>query len=151
MNCKEIKTLLSVCLDNELKKDEENLVIEHLKTCKNCSLELDKFKQIQKLFSYKEKVEPAPFFETRLFNRIHKKEHAIGLSRVVKRIIYAGGGLLFISTVLILSMFLIPKNHIYEEIQKYVFQETLDSVNKRIPLESEITNEDVISFVIYNG
>ena len=151
MNCKEIKILLSAYLDNEPEKDEGNLVSEHLKTCKNCSLELEKFKQVGELFSCKEKVEPAPFFETRLFNRIHQKESAVGLSKTVKRTISVGLGFLFISAVFILSLSLIPKNHSYEEIQKYVLQETLDSVDKRIPLESEITNEDVISFVIYNG
>jgi predicted anti-sigma-YlaC factor YlaD len=70
MNCKKIRILLSAYIDRELAGKEEESVNEHLKVCRDCSEELEYLKQTKKLFLYKEKVEPPPFFETRLFNRI---------------------------------------------------------------------------------
>jgi len=88
MNCKKIRILLSAYIDHELAGKEEESVNEHLKVCRGCSEELKYLKQTKKLFSYKEKFEPPPFFETRLFNRIDTIQPSLrGYFNVVRKII----------------------------------------------------------------
>ncbi len=74
MTCKKFRILLSTYLDQEIKKDEEVKLLEHLKTCSGCSKELEYLKQTKRIFLLKERKEPPEFFETRLFERIKDKE-----------------------------------------------------------------------------
>lgn len=62
--------MLSAYLDNELTGKDEEYLKEHIKSCQVCSRELEYLKQTKKLFLYGGKPGPAPFFETRLFERI---------------------------------------------------------------------------------
>jgi anti-sigma factor RsiW len=93
MKCNKIKIMLSAYFDGELKPEEEKTVIEHLKSCGSCAGELEYLKQTRKLFARTERIEPGPFFETRLFNRIEESRETIWspLShfRVLRRLIPA--------------------------------------------------------------
>jgi len=73
MCCKKFRILLSAYLDQEITKDEEKKLLNHLKTCADCARELEYLKQIKGIFLLKEKKEPEEFFETRLFTRIKDK------------------------------------------------------------------------------
>jgi len=73
MCCKKFRILLSAYLDQEITKDEEKKLLNHLKTCADCARELEYLKQIKGIFLLKEKKEPEEFFETRLFARIKNK------------------------------------------------------------------------------
>jgi len=73
MSCKKFKILLSAYLDQEIRKDEEEKLLEHLKKCVDCARELEYLKEIKKVFLLKERREPQEFFETRLFARIRNK------------------------------------------------------------------------------
>jgi len=70
MSCKKFRILLSAYLDQEITKDEEEELLEHLEKCADCARELDYLKGIKKVFLLKEKKEPQEFFETRLLARI---------------------------------------------------------------------------------
>ena len=70
MSCKKFKILISAYLDQEITKDEEKKLLNHLKTCADCARELEYLKQIKGIFLLKEKKEPEEFFESRLFTRI---------------------------------------------------------------------------------
>jgi len=74
MSCKRFKILLSAYLDQEIGKDEEEELLEHLKTCSGCARELEYLKDIKRIFLLREKKEPEEFFETRLFTRIKDRE-----------------------------------------------------------------------------
>jgi len=73
MSCKKFRLLLSAYLDQEITKDEQEKLLEHLKTCSVCTRELKYLKQMKRIFLLKEKKEPQEFFETRLFARIRSK------------------------------------------------------------------------------
>jgi len=73
MSCKKFRILLSAYLDQEITKDEEKKLLNHLKTCSGCTRELEYLKQIKGIFLLKEKKEPEEFFETRLLARIKNK------------------------------------------------------------------------------
>jgi len=73
MSCKKFRILLSAYLDQEITKDEEKKLFNHLNTCADCSRELEYLKQIKRIFLLKGKREPREFFETRLFERIKNK------------------------------------------------------------------------------
>jgi len=74
MSCNKFRILLSAYLDQEITKDEEKELFEHLKTCSGCASELEYQKNIKRIFLLKERKEPEEFFETRLFTRIKDKE-----------------------------------------------------------------------------
>jgi len=74
MSCKKFRLLLSAYLDQEITKDEEEKLLEHLKKCADCARELEYLKEIKRVFLLKERKEPQEFFETRLFARIKNKE-----------------------------------------------------------------------------
>jgi len=73
MSCKKFRVLSSAYLDQEITKDEEKKLLNHLKTCPDCARELEYLKQIKGIFLLKGKREPLEFFETRLFERIKNK------------------------------------------------------------------------------
>lgn len=73
MSCTKFKILLSAYLDEEITKEEEEKLLEHLKKCADCARELEYLKEIRKVFLLKEKRKPEEFFETRLFARIKDK------------------------------------------------------------------------------
>lgn len=73
MSCKKFKILLSAYLDQEIAKEEEEKLLEHLKKCADCARELEYLKGIKKVFLLKERKEPPEFFETRLFEHIKDK------------------------------------------------------------------------------
>jgi len=73
MSCNKFRILLSAYLDQEITKDEEKKLLNHLKTCADCARELEYLKQIKRIFVIKGKREPREFFETRLFEHIKNK------------------------------------------------------------------------------
>ncbi len=73
MSCKKFRILLSAYLDQEITKDEEKKLLNHLQTCADCTRELEYWKQVKRIFVIKGKREPREFFETRLFERIENK------------------------------------------------------------------------------
>ncbi|MDH5468783.1 MAG: zf-HC2 domain-containing protein [Candidatus Aminicenantes bacterium] len=77
MSCKKFKIFLSAYIDQEITKDEQEKLLEHLKTCSACTRELKYLKQMKRIFLLKEKKEPQEFFETRLFARIRSKRERL--------------------------------------------------------------------------
>jgi len=73
MSCKKFRILLSAYLDQEITKDEEKKLLNHLQTCVDCSRELEYLKRVKRIFVIKGKREPREYFETRLFERIKNK------------------------------------------------------------------------------
>jgi hypothetical protein len=66
-SCKEIESLLSAYLENELPEGEMELLADHLNSCSNCLLLKEKLQQI--LFKLTDLQEDVPFFlKNRLFN-----------------------------------------------------------------------------------
>ena len=155
MNCKKIKILLSSYIDGELTEKEENIVKEHIKICHLCSQEIEDLKKIKRLFSYKEKIKPTPFFETKLLNRIYKEKSPVYIFKefigVARRTVSIGVMSLVFILAFIFGMSEINKNNSYEEIQSYVFEESLSSFEKTVLYETEITNDDVIYLTVYQG
>jgi len=135
MNCKKIRILLSAYIDLELAGKEEESVNEHLKVCRGCSGELKYLEQTKRLFSYKEKFEPQPFFETRLFNRIDTIQPSLrGYFNVVRKMI----PVLMILSVIGIGIF-VKEVVFYKRADKYLFltdllfsQEIEESFNEEL-------------------
>lgn len=156
MNCKKIRKLLSAYVDHELTKEEEGFVLEHLKKCQGCFHELKYLERTKKLFAYKEKIEPKPFFETRLLNRLRKKapiasmtEEFVNIAR--RAVLVSFALLLIVSGIFLTKTFLSDKDQNYRSIENYLFQDTLNLAERKIFLEPEISEEDLITLVVYNN
>ena len=74
MNCREIKRKLSAYQDRELPGWQMNEIKEHLTYCNHCSLALQQMNQVWELISDVEQIESAPFFWTRLSQRMSEKD-----------------------------------------------------------------------------
>lgn len=78
MDCKKIKQKLSAYLDNELNPQEKPDLSEHLKTCQACREELAILTKQDIFLKKPERIEPLPYFRTRLQTRLsesNKKEY----------------------------------------------------------------------------
>jgi len=73
MSCMKFRILLSSYLDQEITKDEEKKLLQHLQTCPDCARELEHLEKIKRIFLLKERKEPREFFETRLFEHIKNR------------------------------------------------------------------------------
>ncbi len=155
MKCKNMKILLSAYADNELSKEDKDFIDEHVKSCKSCLNELEYYKKINKLLLYnKENVEPAPFFETRLFSRINQKNSDLISSMkdyvfIAKKVACAGIGFLIILLILFFTLPDANKNQTYEEVQDYVLKNNLNSFEKKVMSESKVSSDDIIDFAVY--
>lgn len=152
MGCKKIKILLSAYVDKELSSDEKQLVDEHLKTCADCSAELKYLEQTKKMFSLWQKVEPQPFFETRLFSRI--KETTVPLLaeefvKVTRKLapLFCGVLLLTIGLWAVDSL-VTSKNY---TVENYLTENIFDSTEQKVLFGEEISKADLVSWAIYDG
>lgn len=74
MNCQEVKRKLSAFQDNELPKSETQGIEHHLRNCTDCSIAFQEMNEAWELLSNVETIESAPYFWTRLSQRMSKKE-----------------------------------------------------------------------------
>lgn len=77
MNCREIKRKLSAYQDSELAGAQRNEIEHHLKNCAECSRAYQEMNQVWDLLSNVETIESAPYFWTRLSQRLnqsHRKQ-----------------------------------------------------------------------------
>ena len=74
MNCREIKRKLSAYQDKELPDSQLAEIEEHLRTCANCSSAFYEMSQVWELLSNVETIERAPFFWTRLSQRMSQQD-----------------------------------------------------------------------------
>lgn len=72
MNCREIKRKLSAYHDKELHGSERDEIEHHLKTCAECSRAYQEMDQVWDLLSNVETIESAPYFYSRLAQRLNK-------------------------------------------------------------------------------
>jgi len=70
MNCKEVKKLFALFLENEISQDQRAEIEKHLKTCPKCSQLLDEFSQLWTSLDQREKVQASPNFWIKLQQRI---------------------------------------------------------------------------------
>jgi len=74
MNCKEIKLKLSTYQDRKLPGKEMLEIENHLKICSECSQSFEELDVTWQVLGEVEKFESAPFFWTRLTQRISERE-----------------------------------------------------------------------------
>jgi anti-sigma factor RsiW len=74
MNCKNVKKNLLFFLENELSEERRFEMENHLKTCPACSRLLEEFSLIWEGVQHGEKIQPSPYFWTRLKQRIVEHE-----------------------------------------------------------------------------
>ena len=74
MNCKNVKKNLVSFLEKELLEDQRIEMEKHLKTCPDCSHLLEEFSQLWGALEWREKIQPSPYFWTRLKQRIIEYE-----------------------------------------------------------------------------
>ena len=78
MNCKNIKKNLVSFLENELPEERRVEIENHLKICSDCSHLLEEFSQLWGALEDREKIQPSPYFWTRLKQRIVEYEEGRG-------------------------------------------------------------------------
>ena len=74
MNCKSVKENLMFFLENELPEERRIEMETHLKTCPDCTHFLEEFSQLWGTLEHREKIQPSPYFWTRLKQRIIEYE-----------------------------------------------------------------------------
>ncbi|MCK4225121.1 MAG: zf-HC2 domain-containing protein [candidate division Zixibacteria bacterium] len=74
MNCKNIKKSLVSFLENELPEERRVEIENHLKICPHCSHLLEEFSELWQAVEHREKIQPSPYFWTRLKQRIVEYE-----------------------------------------------------------------------------
>lgn len=74
MNCKNVKTNFISFLENELPEEKRVGMENHLKACPDCSHLLEGFSQLWGALKHREKIQPSPYFWTRLKQRITEYE-----------------------------------------------------------------------------
>jgi len=74
MNCKNVEKNLLPFMENELPEERRMEMETHLKTCPDCSHLLEEFSQLWEALEYREKIQPSPYFWTRLKQRIVEYE-----------------------------------------------------------------------------
>ena len=88
MNCKKIKKLIQLYIDQEIDSEKTQLLEEHLKTCANCQKEVNTLTSLKKLISSQEKITPSQDFTAKLMEKIRKQETLkMNLERVAKRLL----------------------------------------------------------------
>lgn len=70
LNCKDIKKNLVFFLENELPEERRNEMESHLKSCPDCSRLLEEFSQLWEGVQQRERIQPSPYFWTKLKQRI---------------------------------------------------------------------------------
>ncbi|UCE08209.1 MAG: zf-HC2 domain-containing protein [bacterium] len=74
MNCREIKRKLSAYQDKELPGSQQYEIENHLKNCADCSKAFQEMNKVWELLSNVETIESAPFFWTKLSQRMKEKK-----------------------------------------------------------------------------
>jgi len=70
MNCKHVKKNLVGFLENKLSQKQQSEIEDHLKICAACSRLLEEFSQLWVALEHREKIQPSPYFWTRLKQRV---------------------------------------------------------------------------------
>ena len=88
MNCKKIKKLIQLYIDQEIDSEKIQVLKEHLKTCVSCQKEVNFLTSLKKLISSQEKITPSQDFIAKVMEKIRKQEILkMSLDRVAKRLI----------------------------------------------------------------
>ena len=74
MNCREIKRKLSAYQDKELPGSQMDEINNHLTNCADCSTALQEMNEVWESLSNIETIESAPYFWTRLSQRMNERE-----------------------------------------------------------------------------
>lgn len=74
MNCKNVKRNLVSFLEKKLLEEQRVEMEKHLKICPDCSHLLEEFSQLWGALERREKIQPSPYFWTRLKQRIIEYE-----------------------------------------------------------------------------
>lgn len=74
MNCRSVRNSFVSFLENQLLGEQRIEIESHLKICPNCSRLLEEFSLLWKAVEHREKIEPFPYFWTRLKQRIVEHE-----------------------------------------------------------------------------
>lgn len=74
INCKKVKKSLLSFLENELPEEQQTQIEKHLKTCPGCSGLLEEFSQLWGTLEQGDRIQPSPYFWTRLKQRVTEYE-----------------------------------------------------------------------------
>jgi hypothetical protein len=74
MNCKNAKNNFISFLQNELTEEIRVEMENHFKACSNCSRLLEEFSQLWGVLEHRERIQPSPFFWTRLSQKLIEDE-----------------------------------------------------------------------------
>jgi predicted anti-sigma-YlaC factor YlaD len=74
MDCKSVKDNLLPFLENELPEEQRAEVENHLEICPDCSRLLEEFSRLWGMVEHRGKIQPSPYFWTRLKQRMVESE-----------------------------------------------------------------------------
>jgi predicted anti-sigma-YlaC factor YlaD len=74
MNCKNVRNNFVSLLENELPEEQRVQMEKHFKICPHCSHLLEEFSQLWGGLEHREKIQPSPYFWTRLKQGITEYE-----------------------------------------------------------------------------
>ncbi len=118
MKCRQIETLLSPYLENELSQEKKALVDGHIKKCPKCSSLLSSMREARDSLAQIPEIDVSPSLMERLY-KIPTKKPKIGFHFLLKPALQP---LLAAATVLITVISLYSLNPEREQINKYINQ-----------------------------
>jgi predicted anti-sigma-YlaC factor YlaD len=74
MNCKNVRNNFISLLENELTEEIRVEMENHFKACSDCSHLLEDFSQLWGALEHRERIQPSPFFWTRLSQKLLEYE-----------------------------------------------------------------------------
>jgi len=74
MNCKNVRNNFISFIENELTEEIRVEMENHLKACSGCSHLLEEFSQLWGVLEHRERIQPSPFFWTRLSQKLIEDE-----------------------------------------------------------------------------
>ena len=79
MNCKKVRKNFVFYIEENLTVKESDAMKVHLSSCTSCSRLLDEFTEIYGTLRERDRIQPSPYFWSRLKQRIRKDENAVNL------------------------------------------------------------------------
>ena len=83
LDCKELKILINAYIDDELPAEDRDLIEQHLKSCKKCSIEAESLFKTVNLIKKLDKIQAPAELSENLYRKIEQKHKATLINSLI--------------------------------------------------------------------
>lgn len=149
MNCTDITPLISASLDGEITPAAQAILDAHLAGCAACAAQYERLRAADALFARMRAAAPAPFFETRLMERIARRNTAQSFFRdligIEKKILYAAAAVSIIVAAVALKM---PAGNEYDTLRSDFIGGGTELATSALSNSTPAGTDDIAAFLI---